>query len=67
MRTDFRPDSDVDVAVVPGDRPPSFFELIELERELEQRLGRDVDLCLLPNAIEEVTQAVARDGVVLGG
>jgi len=67
VRTDFRPDSDVDVAVVPGDRCLSFFELIELERELEERLGRDVDLCVLPNAIEEVAQAVAREGVVLGG
>ncbi|HEY2704145.1 MAG TPA: nucleotidyltransferase domain-containing protein [Candidatus Dormibacteraeota bacterium] len=66
VRTDFRPDSDVDVAVVPGDRPLSFFELVALERELEQHLGRDVDLCLLPNAIDEVAQAVAREGVVLG-
>ncbi len=67
VRTDFRADSDVDVAVVPGDRPLSFFELLELERELEQRLGRDVDLCLLPNAIDNVAKAVAREGVVLGG
>ena len=67
VRTDFRPDSDVDVAVVPGDRSLSFFELVDLERELEERLGRDVDLCVLPNAIEEVAQAVAREGVVLGG
>ncbi len=53
--------------MVPGDRPLPFFELIELERELERRLGRDVDLCLLPNAIAEVAQAIAREGVVLGG
>jgi len=45
VRTDFRPDSDVDVLVRyrSGIRP-SLESLIKLETELEAAFGRDVDL-----------------------
>lgn len=45
VRSDFRPDSDVDVLV--GPRPGtqlSLFSLVELQRDLERLFGRDVDV-----------------------
>jgi uncharacterized protein len=42
-RGEDRPESDVDL-LVDFDRPKGFFELVRLERELEQFFGRPVDL-----------------------
>lgn len=45
LRDDFRPDSDVDVLVVfSRDAPWSLFDLLDLESELENLVGRKVDL-----------------------
>lgn len=45
LRSDFRPDSDIDLLVefVPGQRI-GFFELVGMEIELTELLGRKVDL-----------------------
>jgi hypothetical protein len=45
LREDFRPDSDVDVLVTfAQDAKWSLFDLVEMQDELGQLLGRDVDL-----------------------
>lgn len=46
LRDDFRPDSDVDVLVefATGFEPQRFQELLQMERELKDILGREVDL-----------------------
>ena len=45
LRDDFRPGSDVDVLVVFEDTAPwGLFDLMRAEEELEQILGREVDL-----------------------
>ena len=45
LREDFRPDSDVDVLVVFKDPTPwDLFDVMDAEEELEQILGRKVDL-----------------------
>jgi|SRR5215472_810928 len=47
VRSDFRPDSDVDVVVEPLAGAKNRLQTMEsLEQELERRLGRDVDLVL---------------------
>lgn len=45
LRTDFRPDSDVDVLVsfAPGSKV-SLFDMVHMQDELRQIFGRDVDL-----------------------
>jgi predicted nucleotidyltransferase len=45
LRSDFRPDSDVDVLAefYPG-KTPSLFDMVDLELELAMVLGRKVDL-----------------------
>ncbi len=45
LRQDFRPDSDVDILVTfaPGSRR-SLFDLVHLQDEIEELLGRKVDL-----------------------
>lgn len=54
-RDDFKPDSDIDLLYtfdVPSiDQYPSLFDVIEMEQELEQILGRRVDF-VSRNAIE---------------
>ena len=45
LREDFRPDSDVDMLVVFEENAPwSLFDLLRAEQELEEILGRKVDL-----------------------
>ncbi len=45
VRDDFGPDSDVDVLVTfTPDAPWSLFELVEMQDELKDMFGRDVDL-----------------------
>ena len=45
LRDDFRPDSDVDVMVqFEPEAHPTLFDLVEMEGELKQIFGRDVDL-----------------------
>ena len=45
LRDDFRPDSDIDVLVTfAPDAHWSLFDFIEAEEELQEILGRDVDL-----------------------
>jgi predicted nucleotidyltransferase len=45
LRDDFRPDSDVDVLVVfEGDSRWSLFDMIDMQDELKEILGREVDL-----------------------
>ena len=66
MRSDFRPDSDVDVAVDLTEKP-SLGELIALEHGFEQLFERDVDLILEPNARPRVRAAIQREGVQILG
>ncbi len=45
LRSDFRPDSDLDVLVeFEPDHAPSLFGLVRMARELSQMVGRPVDL-----------------------
>jgi len=45
LRTDFGPDSDVDVLVTfEPDSPRSLFDLVQMEEELKEIFGRKVDL-----------------------
>jgi len=45
LRDDFRPDSDVDVLVhFRPEAPRTLFDLVRMEDELKQIIGRDVDL-----------------------
>jgi predicted nucleotidyltransferase len=62
VRTDFRPDSDVDVAVE-LDRKPTPSEMIAIEREFEELFGRDVDVIIAANARPRVQAAIENEGV----
>jgi predicted nucleotidyltransferase len=66
VRTDFRPDSDVDVLVryLPGVRP-TLRAMIQLERSLESTFGRDVDLVREENLGPELRERVGREAVSL--
>jgi hypothetical protein len=66
VRSDFRPDSDVDVLVRyrTGVRP-TLRSLIDLERALEAAFGRDVDLVREETLPPEVRERVAREAVSL--
>lgn len=66
VRTDFRPDSDLDVLIRyrAGVRP-SLRSLIELERTLEAAFGRDVDLVREETLRPEVRERIAREAVSL--
>ena len=45
LRDDFRPDSDVDVLVTFADDARwSLFDIVDIEDELKELLGRDIDL-----------------------
>jgi hypothetical protein len=49
LRTDFQPDSDVDVLVTfKPDSKRSLFDLAQMEEELEAMFGREVDLVTRP-------------------
>jgi predicted nucleotidyltransferase len=62
VRTDFRPDSDVDVAI-DLEKKPTLRDLIAIEQGLEQLFGRDVDVILESNARPRVRAAIEREGV----
>ena len=45
LRKDFRPDSDIDVLVTfAPDARHTLFDMVRMQEELQQMLGRDVDL-----------------------
>jgi hypothetical protein len=66
VRSDFRPDSDVDVAVRyrPGVRPP-LHSLLELEHGLEAAFGRDVDLVREETLRPDLRARIEREAVAL--
>lgn len=66
-RGEARPDSDVDVAVLFRHDPPLSLDGLglDLAAELEQRLGRTVDLVVLNRASPDLVHRVLRDGNLL--
>jgi len=66
VRSDFRPDSDVDVLVGfrPGTRP-TLGSLADLENELEEALDRDVDVVRAESLGPELRGRVMADSVPL--
>ncbi len=68
VRSDFRPDSDVDVAVRyrPGKRR-SLFDEIRLERALEQIFDRDVDVVVETELPEGIRPRADREMVTIHG
>src|SRR5205085_12383068 len=62
VRTDFRPDSDVDLAI-DLEKPPALRDLIAIEQAFEQLFGRDVDLVLQGNARPRVRASIEQEGV----
>lgn len=66
VRTDFRPDSDVDVAI-DLERPPTLRDMIAIEQAFEQLFGRDVDVILQSNARPRVRAAIDLEGVEIIG
>jgi predicted nucleotidyltransferase/DNA-binding MarR family transcriptional regulator len=66
VRSDFRPDSDVDVLIRhQPDVRPSLRSLMALERELESAFGRDVEVVREETMRPEVRERVAREAVSL--
>lgn len=66
VRSDFRPDSDVDIVVELLAAAKNSLEAMEsLEQELERRLGRDVDLVLDGNLHPAVRQLLDKEAVTL--
>ena len=61
-----RPDSDVDVGIVPNEDGPSLAEELALQAELSRACGREVDLVRLDHADLLLRWEVARDGVTGG-
>lgn len=68
VRSDFRPESDVDVMVEPKlGRRLGLRELREIRREFENRLGRDVDVVTAGSLRPDFLSRVEEEGVVLYG
>ena len=65
-RTDFRPDSDVDLLdePLPGHRP-GLSERVGLMADAERLFGRDVDVLTAPVRRAALAQQISRDGVVV--
>lgn len=64
LRSDFRPDSDVDVLVsFAPDARWSLFDLATMEHELEAVLGREVDL-VERRAIEQAENYIRRKSIL---
>jgi predicted nucleotidyltransferase len=61
-RGSLRPDSDIDVGIVPVDPELTLADEIRLQRDLEKACGRDVDLVRLDRASTFLLGEVARDG-----
>ena len=64
-RGNARPDSDVDIAILPADPAFSLSQELALAGELEQAVGAPVDLVRLDQARPALRWRVARDAVVL--
>jgi predicted nucleotidyltransferase len=64
-RGSMRPDSDVDVGILPNEDGPSLAEELALQAELSRACGREVDLVRLDHADLLLRWEVARDGVTL--
>jgi predicted nucleotidyltransferase len=65
-RSDFRPDSDLDLLVEPmAGRHLDLHQRIELAAEAERLFGRDVDLLTAPVRRATLADRISRDGVVL--
>jgi predicted nucleotidyltransferase len=64
VRSDFRSDSDVDVAI-DLDRKPTLGDMIAIEHSFEELFDRDVDVILQSNARPRVRAAIEREGVEL--
>lgn len=62
VRTDFRPDSDVDLAIDLEEKP-TLRDLIAIEQGFERLFGRDVDLILQSNARPRIKVAIEQEGV----
>src|ERR1700728_4383045 len=64
LRDDFGPDSDVDVMVTfDSERRPTLFEFIEMQDELKEIFGREVDL-LTRHSIEESPNQYRRRSIL---
>lgn len=64
VREDFRPDSDIDVLVTFADDAEwSLFDLVTMEDELEEIVGRDVDL-VERKAVEESHNWIRREAIL---
>ena len=64
LRDDFRPESDVDVLVdFVSDPQWSLFDLVTMEKELQQLLGRPVDL-VQRSAIERSENYIRRRNIL---
>ena len=68
VRADFRPDSDIDVLIEPGDGVRlKVRDLIELRQELESLFDRDVDVVTAIGVRTQTPKHAVRDEVVLYG
>lgn len=64
LRSDFRPDSDIDILVRFGpDTRPTLFDMVRMQRELETILGHRVDL-VSRRAIEASRNASRRTAIL---
>ncbi len=64
LRDDFRPDSDIDVLVTfSEDAKHTLFDLVHMENELKQLLGRDVDI-VSRRGIESSRNYIRRDAIL---
>jgi predicted nucleotidyltransferase len=64
LRDDFRPDSDIDVLVTfAPDAPWSLLDLVNIEYELADLTGRDIDL-IEKRAVEQSDNWLRRDEIL---
>lgn len=64
LREDFRPDSDIDVLVTfSEDAKHTLFDLVHMENELKQILGRDVDI-VSRRGIESSRNFLRRNAII---
>lgn len=64
-RGNARPDSDIDIAILPADSELSLAEEGELAAQIERAAGVPVDLVRLDQASAALRWRIARDGIVL--
>ena len=64
LRDDFRPDSDIDLLVkfLTG-APRDLLDLVQMELELSEMLGRDVDL-ISKSAVEKSSNWIRREAIL---